>query len=80
MKKLTINHNIENNIASDIRLSRNVWSTRYLADHDVSCAAATLRRVIKYIVRKRLLYVGRKWFLQSSTQICNFNFQFKMLT
>ena len=32
---------IENNITSDIRLSRNVWSTRDLKDHDVSCAAAS---------------------------------------
>ena len=34
---------IENNIASDICLSCNVWSTRDLKDNDVSCAAATLR-------------------------------------
>ena len=40
----------KNNIASDIRLSRNVWSTRDLKDHNVSCAAATLRQVIKYIL------------------------------
>ena len=38
---------VENNIASNICLSRNVWSTRDLKDHDVSCAAATLRQVIK---------------------------------
>ena len=47
---------IENNIASDIRLSRNVWSTRDLKYHYVSCAAATLRQVIKYNVSKRDLY------------------------
>ena len=49
-------NNIENNIPSDIRLSRNVWSTRDLKDHDVSCAAATFRQVIKYIVSKCVLY------------------------
>ena len=27
-----------------------------LRDHDFSCAAATLRQVIKYIISKRLLY------------------------
>ena len=30
-------YSIENNIASDIRLSLNVWSTRDLNDDDVSC-------------------------------------------
>ena len=51
---LNSKHIIENDIASDIRLSRNVWSTRDLKDHDVSCAAATLRQVIKYIVSNQI--------------------------
>ena len=49
-------YSIENNIASDIRLSHNVWSTRDLKDHNDSSAAATLRQALKYIVSKRFLY------------------------
>ena len=33
-----------------------MWSIRDLKDHDVSCAAATLRQVIKTNVSKRVLY------------------------